>query len=158
MKRYAILCLLGSMIFGFSARAHAENLSDAITISASGMRVQSDRLRIVSQNVANADSTALVPGGDPYRRKTIFFTSKRNPKTGVETVQVKKYGLDPKPFQLLFDPTHPAADAAGYVKMPNVSTMIESQDAKEAQRSYEANLNMLDVSRNMLTRTIDILR
>lgn len=144
-------------IYGFQS-AQAENLSDAISISASGMRVQSDRLRIVSQNIANADSTGLTPGADPYRRKVLFFTPKRDRKTGIETVVVKKYDVDHSPFELQYDPTHPAANDAGYVKLPNVSTLIEAQDAKEAQRSYEANLNMIDVSRNMLSRTIDILR
>ena len=141
-----------------TSHASAETLSDAITISASGMRVQSERLRVTAQNIANSDSTGLSPNADPYRRKTIFFTSKRDPKTGAEIVTVKKYSEDPSPFPLQFDPTHPAANEAGYVKLPNVTTMLESQDAKEAQRSYEANLNMIDVSRTMLTRTIDILR
>lgn len=137
---------------------YAETLSDSIAISASGMRAQSNRLRVVSQNIANADSTALVPGGDPYRRKTLFFSTKHDPKTGAAVVNVQKYGVDPSPFQLRYDPTHPAANAAGYVKLPNVDTVIEAQDAKEAQRSYEANLNMIDVSRSMLGRTLDLLR
>lgn len=138
--------------------AGAETLSDAITISASGMRVQSNRLRVVAQNVANADSTGLSPGADPYRRKTIFFKPMYDPKTGVEIVGVSKYDVDPGEFPQRYDPTHPAANLAGYVKLPNVDSLVEAQDAKEAQRSYEANLNLIDVSRNMLTRTIDILR
>lgn len=137
---------------------YAENLSDSINISASGMRTQSARLRIAAQNIANADSTSTSPGSDPYRRKTIHLKNKRDPITGVETVRVHRYGEDRAPFKLRFDPTHPAADDAGYVKLPNVNTMIESQDAKQAQRSYEANLNMIDVSRTMMTRALDILR
>lgn len=148
---YACMILLPNQLY-------AENLSDSIAISASGMRTQSARLRISAQNIANADSTSTVPGGDPYRRKTIFFRNVRDPKTGVETVNVYKYGEDDAPFNLRFDPTHPAADDAGYVKLPNVNTMVESQDAKQAQRSYEANLNMIDVSRTMMTRALDILR
>lgn len=138
--------------------AQAADLKDSMAISASGMRAQSDRLRIVSQNIANAESTSTVPGGDPYRRKTIYFKNKKDPETGLETVKVYKYGEDKSPYLLRYEPGHPAANAEGYVKYPNVDTVIESQDAKEAQRSYEANLNMLDVSRSMVARTLDILR
>jgi flagellar basal-body rod protein FlgC len=158
MKARIMAIVFGIMLCVPGVVAHAEDLSQAMNISASGMRVQSDRLRIISQNIANADSTGLTPGADPYRRKTIFFESKRDPKTGAELVRVKKYDVDRAPFELQYEPTHPAANQAGYVKLPNVNTMIEAQDAKEAQRSYEANLNMIDVSRNMMSRTIDILR
>ncbi len=155
---YLLRSLLILGLVAIPSIADAETLSDAMGISASGMRVQSDRIRIASQNIANAQSTSLVPGGDPYRRKTIFFRNRKDPKTGVERVEVLRYGQDPKAFPLRFDPSHPAADAQGYIKLPNVETTIESQDASEAQRSYEANLNMVDLSRGMLTRTIDILR
>lgn len=142
----------------FSLDANAQSLSNAMDIAGHGMRAQSHRLQIVAQNIANAESTGISPGSDPYRRKTIFFKQIKDPKTGTELLRIKRIGTDPKPFELRYDPSHPAADSAGYVKLPNINTMIETQDAKEAQRSYEANLTVLDVSKDMVTRTIDILR
>ena len=134
-------------------------IQNALSISAMGMRAQAARLRVVSENVANADTTGLTEGADPYRRQTITFKNVMDKKLGVPVVQVDKIGQDQKtPFTLKYLPGHPAADKAGYVKMPNLNPLIELMDVKEAQRSYEANLGMIEQSRGMLARTIDLLR
>ena len=134
------------------------DLMDTLAISAAGMRVQGERLRVISENIANVDSVSEVPGGDPYRRKTITFQNALDREMGVNLVKVKKVGLDPSEFTRKYDPSNPAADKSGYVKLPNVNSLIEMNDMREAQRSYEANLKVIEVARGMLTRTIDILR
>ncbi|WP_395017870.1 flagellar basal body rod protein FlgC [Dongia sp.] len=134
------------------------DLMESLMISAAGMRVQGERLRVISENIANVDSVSEVPGGDPYRRKTITFKNALDREMGVSLVKVKKVGLDPSEFTRKYDPNNPAADQAGYVKLPNVNTLIEMNDMREAQRSYEANLKVIEVSRGMLQRTIDLLR
>jgi flagellar basal-body rod protein FlgC len=122
------------------------------------MRVQGERLRVISENIANVDSVSEVPGGDPYRRKTITFQNALDRELGANLVKVKKVGLDPSEFTRKYDPSNPAADKSGYVKLPNVNALIEMNDMREAQRSYEANLKVIEVSRGMLQRTIDLLR
>ncbi|MDQ7247305.1 flagellar basal body rod protein FlgC [Dongia sedimenti] len=134
------------------------DLMESLMISAAGMRVQGERLRVISENVANVDSVSEVPGGDPYRRKTITFQNALDRELGVNLVKVKKVGLDPSEFTRRYDPNNPAADRSGYVKLPNVNALIEMNDMREAQRSYEANLKVIEVSRGMLQRTIDLLR
>ena len=134
------------------------DLMDSLAISAAGMRVQGERLRVISENIANADSVSEVPGGDPYRRKTITFQNALDRELGANLVKVKKVGLDPSEFTRKYDPSNPAADKSGYVKLPNVNALIEMNDMREAQRSYEANLKVIEVSRGMLQRTIDLLR
>ena len=134
------------------------DLMHSLMISAAGMKVQGERLRVVAENLANADSVAEVPGGDPYRRKTISFKNQLDRELGLETVQVQKVGEDPSDFRMKYDPGNPAADAKGYVKLPNVNSLIEMTDMREAQRSYEANLKAIEVARNMLQRTIDLIR
>lgn len=134
------------------------DLMESLMISAAGMRVQGQRLRVVAENLANADSVSEVAGGDPYRRKTISFKNQLDRELGLETVQVKKVGEDPSDFRMKYDPGNPAADAKGYVKLPNVNSLIEMTDMREAQRSYEANLRAIEVARNMLQRTIDLIR
>jgi flagellar basal-body rod protein FlgC len=134
------------------------DLMESLMISAAGMRVQGERLRVISENIANVDSVSEVPGGDPYRRKTITFQNTLDREMGVDLVKVKKVGLDASEFTRKYDPNNPAADKAGYVKLPNVNSLIEMNDMREAQRSYEANLKVIEVARGMLTRTIDILR
>jgi flagellar basal-body rod protein FlgC len=134
------------------------DLMESLMISAAGMRVQGERLRVISENIANVDSVSEVPGGDPYRRKTITFQNALDREMGVDLVKVKKVGLDASEFTRKYDPNNPAADKAGYVKLPNVNSLIEMNDMREAQRSYEANLKVIEVARGMLTRTIDILR
>jgi flagellar basal-body rod protein FlgC len=134
------------------------DLMESLMISAAGMRVQGERLRVISENIANVDSVSEVPGGDPYRRKTITFQNALDRELGANLVKVKRVGLDPSEFTRKYDPSNPAADKSGYVKLPNVNALIEMNDMREAQRSYEANLKVIEVSRGMLQRTIDLLR
>jgi flagellar basal-body rod protein FlgC len=134
------------------------DLMESLMISAAGMKVQGERLRVVAENLANADSVAEVPGGDPYRRKVITFRNALDKELGLETVQVSKVGIDQSDFRVKYEPGNPAADAKGYVKLPNVNSLIEMTDMREAQRSYEANLRAIEVARNMLQRTIDLIR
>lgn len=134
------------------------DLSRAMKISAAGMKAQGSRLRIISENIANAQSTAPNPGADPYRRKVVFFDQILNKELGMDIIQVRKIDTDPRPFDLRYEPGHPAANADGYVLYPNVNPLIEMADMREAQRSYEANLNTLNSSREMLQRTLDIIR
>jgi flagellar basal-body rod protein FlgC len=134
------------------------DLMESLMISAAGMRAQGQRLRVVAENLANADSVAEVPGGDPYRRKTISFKNQLDRELGMKTVQVSKVGEDPSDFRMKYDPGNPAADGKGYVKLPNVNSLIEMSDMREAQRSYEANLKAIEVARSMLQRTIDLIR
>lgn len=134
-------------------------LFTALNISASGMKAQSTRLRIISENVANADTAAATPNEDPYRRQTITFKNRLDRANNAHMVEVKEIGKDEKkPFITKYMPDHPGADEDGYVKMPNVNTMVEMMDMREATRSYEANLGMIEQSRNMYLQTLDILR
>lgn len=134
------------------------DLVNSLHIAASGMKAQSDRLRIVSENIANADSLGTHPGDAPYRRKVLSFRNHLDRELGVDTVEVYKYGYDKSDFNKKYDPGHPAADAEGYVLTPNVNTVLEMVDMREAQRGYEANLNVIEVSKGMLQRTVDMLR
>lgn len=134
------------------------DLVDALHISAAGMKTQGSRLRVIAENMANADSLGKAPGEDPYRRQVITFKNVLDRNLGIETVRVDRVVRDPSDFELRYDPGHPAADERGYVKLPNVNSLIELADMREAQRSYEANLKVIEASRTMLTRTIDILR
>ncbi|MBF0562128.1 MAG: flagellar basal body rod protein FlgC [Alphaproteobacteria bacterium] len=127
-------------------------------IATDGMKAQATRLRVVSENLANADSLSSVAGGDPYRRKVVSFKNVLNQETGVKIVKVDTIGNDKSEFGRRHDPSHPAADAEGYVLLPNVNPLIELMDMREAQRSYEANLNVITVSRDMLKKTVDLLR
>lgn len=134
------------------------DLSDAMRVSASGMKAQSSRLRVTSENLANVESTARGPGGEPYRRKTITFEERLDRETGVGLVEIGRTGEDPSEFRMAHEPGHPAADERGYVKYPNVNAMIELMDMREAQRSYEANLNALELAKQLKQKTIDLLR
>ncbi len=133
-------------------------LTNSLYIAASGMKAQSDRLRIVSENIANTSSTGTAPGADPYRRKTISFKSELDRKMGTDMVKVSDYGEDNSNFVLKYDPSHPAANEQGYVKMPNVNPLIELVDMREARRAYEANIGVVDVSKSMLSQTVNMLR
>ncbi len=134
-------------------------LYNAITISSHGMKAQSTRVRVISENLANSDTAAARPGENPYTRKTITFKNVMDRNIDANTVEVSKIRDDTKrPYPVKYMPDHPGADAAGYVKMPNVDTIVEMTDMREAQRSYEANLGILDQSRSMVNRTIDLLR
>lgn len=130
----------------------------SLAVAASGLRAQAGRMRIISENIANADTTATRPGGDPYRRKVTSFEKTLDTEMGVETVQLGRVRRDRGAFKQQFEPGHPMADARGYIQKPNVDTMIETLDMREAQRSYEANLNVISTTRRMLARTLDILR
>jgi flagellar basal-body rod protein FlgC len=134
------------------------DLDRALRISAAGMQAQSTRLRVVAENLANRDSTGQAPGADPYRRKTVTFSNRMDRELGAETVRVRRIGTASGDFPQRYDPSHPAADARGYVRTPNVDSTIETMDMREAQRSYAANLQVLEVTRGMLTRTIEALR
>lgn len=135
------------------------DMFDAMTISAYGMRAQGERTRVIAENMANANSTALTPDGDPYSRKVITFKNELDRRYDHRVVKVEDITDDRRDdFPLKFMPDHPAANAEGYVRMPNVNTLIEVNDMREAQRSYEANLGMIEQSRNMMFRTIDMLR
>lgn len=135
-----------------------DNLVASFGIAASGMKAQTTRLRVVAENMANANSTSEVAGGDPYRRKTLVFSTELDRALKADTVEVKRIGRDMGDFKLEYDPGHPAADADGYVKLPNVNTLVEAMDMREAGRSYDANLNVMQQARSMLGRTIDMLR
>ena len=134
------------------------DLSSAMAIAAAGMRVQATRLQVTAENLANAATTGTAPGVEPFRRRTVSFAGREDRELGLELVDVRRFGLDPTPFELRHQPGHPAADAAGYVKYPNVNPLIELVDMREAQRSYEANLNALQLARGMIGRTLDLLR
>ena len=136
-----------------------DQIFNALSISASGMKAQGTRLRVISENIANSDTTGTTPGSEPYTRKSITFKNYLDKDIDAHKVKVDKITDDRrKQFDLKYMPDHPAADENGYVKMPNVSPLIEAMDMKEAQRSYEANLGMMDQSKNMYMQTIDILR
>jgi flagellar basal-body rod protein FlgC len=134
-------------------------LYSAMGISASGMRAQSSRIRIIAENIANADTAAPTPGENPYTRQRVTFKNVLDREAGVKKVEVDKVSQDKeKPYPVKYMPDHPGADENGYVKMPNVEPLIETMDMREAQRSYEANLGMIEQSRSMVFQTIDILR
>lgn len=130
----------------------------SLTIAAAGLRAQSGRMRVISENIANAESTAQQPGGDPYRRRIPTFRSELDATIGARVVALGRVNTDPSDFHTRYEPGHPAADAGGMVKYPNVNTMIEMTDMRDAQRSYDANVNVITATRRMVQRTIDILR
>ena len=136
----------------------SDSLQASLAIAGSGLEAQSARMRIVSENLANANSTGRVPGSDPYQRKTVTFDAEMDRAAGAQLVKIKEVGVDNTPFRVEYDPGHPAADKAGYVKMPNVNMMIEMADMREVNRSYEANLQVVKQVRSMLGMTIDLLR
>lgn len=134
-------------------------LYGAMSISASGMRAQSVRTRVISENIANSDTAASAPGEKPYTRQSVSFKNVLDRETGVDKVKIDKITKDArKPYPVKYMPDHPGADQNGYVRMPNVDTLVETMDMREAQRSYEANLGMIEQSRGMIMQTIDILR
>ncbi len=129
-----------------------------LAIAASGLRAQAGRMRIISENIANADSTPSAPGAEPYRRKLPTFTSELDRSMDVQLVELGKTQVDSSDFRLKYEPGHPAADQNGNVKYPNVNSIVEMADMREAQRSYEANINVVTATRRMIQRTIDILK
>lgn len=136
----------------------AGDLNQALGVSAAGMDAQTMRLRVIAENVANQDTTGSTPGADAYRRKTITFESALDKEAGVDSVRVKNIGTDQSDLPLKYDPANPAANAQGYVKLPNVNTFVEVMDMREAERSYSANLSVMQATRSMLNKTIDLLK
>ena len=134
------------------------DLQDSMMISAAGLRAQSIRMRVSAENIANQDSISSGTGDMPYRRKIVNFKTMMDRALGVETIQVDKVTFDRSDFGQRYDPGHPAADASGYITTSNVNGMIEAMDMRQAQRTYEANLNAIETSKNMLLRTIEILK
>lgn len=135
------------------------DLYASLKISASGMQAQSQRVRVIAENIANASTGPTKLGDNPYTRKNITFKNELDRADSVNLVSVDKIAADTKqPYVMKYMPEHPAADAKGYVKMPNIDPIIETMDMREAQRTYEANLGMLDQSRTMMSQTIDLLR
>ncbi|MEO0384107.1 MAG: flagellar basal body rod protein FlgC [Pseudomonadota bacterium] len=130
----------------------------SLVTAASGLQAQSGRMRIIAENIANADSTAQTPEGDPYRRQIPTFRASLDRETESRTVELGPVRPDRGEFRLRFDPSHPAANDEGYVAMPNVNRLVEAMDMRNAQRSYEANLNVVQSTRQMISRTLDILR
>lgn len=133
-------------------------LDKSLSVAFAGMSAQSERLKVISENIANADSTAKTPDADPYKRKVISFEDELDKSLGVDTVKVSGVTQVDGGFGRAYEPGNPAADANGYVKTPNVNTITEMMDMREAQRSYDANLNVIDAAKSMLSRTIDLLR
>jgi flagellar basal-body rod protein FlgC len=129
-----------------------------LMISSSGLKVQNGRMRVIAENMANADSVANTPGGDPYRRKIPTIQSKFDKELGAAVVEMGKVAPDQSDFESRYEPGSPAADANGMVKYPNVQPLTEMVDMQSAQRTYEANLNVVTTTRTMMQRTIDILR
>lgn len=134
------------------------DMFSSLKISGAGMRVQNERVRVIAQNIANADTAPTKPGEKPYTRQTISFKERMDKAAGERLVSVDDISTDKSEFQLKYMPGHPAADKDGYVQMPNVSTLVETMDMREASKTYEANLGMFTQTRDMMNRTIDIIR
>jgi len=135
-----------------------DSLQKAIEIASQGNNIQSERLKIVAENIANELSTSDIPGGAPYRRKIMFVENKYDKHKKTYLLRVKKYDEDKSDFDFKYEPSHPAADINGYVKMPNIKREIERADASEAQRAYEANLEVIATSRAMMQKNLDVIR
>jgi flagellar basal-body rod protein FlgC len=134
------------------------DFNSSLKIAATGMHAQTARMRVIAENIANADSAGKAPGEEPYRRRIPTFQAEYDAQVGGRVVEIGQLAYDMSDFSSRFEPGHPAADANGYVQYPNVNTLIETVDMRQAQRSYEANLNVVTVTRQMLGRTLDILR
>lgn len=134
------------------------DFNTSLRIAATGMHAQTARMRVIAENIANADSAGKAPGDEPYRRRIPTFQAHFDQEVGGQVVEIGRLAFDQSDFTSRYEPGHPAADASGYVQYPNVNTLIEAMDMRQAQRSYEANLNVVTVSRQMLGRTLDILR
>ncbi|MEM1401183.1 MAG: flagellar basal body rod protein FlgC [Pseudomonadota bacterium] len=134
------------------------DLFSAMRISADGMRAQGTRLRVISENLSNAESTGQTPEDLPYRRRVVTFKNMLDRSLGGETVRIGSIKEDPTEFTRQYQPGHPSADEEGYVLFPNVNSLVEMMDMRQAQRSYEANLNVIESARSMLSRTLDLLR
>lgn len=136
----------------------ADPMVVSMKVAASGLEAQSRRMLVVSENLANASSTGKTPGAEPYTRKTVSFESALDDASGANLVQVDRVDTDKKPYRIEYDPSHPAADADGNVKLPNVDMLVELADMRESNRSYEANLQVIKQARSLVSMTIDLLR
>jgi flagellar basal-body rod protein FlgC len=134
------------------------DLVKAMAMAAKGMKAQGVRMKVISENLANADTTPSAPGQDPYRRQVVTFKNELDRSEGVRNVEVDRIEADKSDFLIKYAPNHPAADEMGYIRTPNVNTLVEMMDMREAQRSYEANLGVIEMSRAMLMRMVDLLR
>jgi flagellar basal-body rod protein FlgC len=130
----------------------------AIKVAGSGIEAQSRRMLVVSENLANAHSTGTTPGADPYTRKVVSFVSELDSASDARLVKIDRVEVDRAPFRVEHDPQHPAADENGFVKLPNVDMVVELADMREANRSYEANLQVIKQARSLISMTIDLLR
>lgn len=153
MKYFLFIFLLSSPCFSSEG-----GVMDAMEISAAGMKVQTKRLSVIAQNIANAESIALSPNEQTYRRQVVSIGMSYRNTRGVEVPTIMKIDRDKSPLKVKFDPTHPAANAQGYILVPNVDKTLEIMDAREAERSYEANLNMMKISKNIASQTLELLR
>jgi flagellar basal-body rod protein FlgC len=133
-------------------------LSASLKISGSGIRAQSTRLKIISENIANSNSTGSTPGADPFARKTVTFENEMSRAEGTNLTRVKRIGVDSATFRLEHNPGHPAADENGHVKMPNVDILVETADMRDATRAYEANLQIVKQARDLVSMTLDLLK
>lgn len=155
-KKFFLLVAVSCLLLPTSSNAGAFN--QALETSASGMKAQSARIKVITENIANSDTTGLSPDQDPYRRKTVFFEQQPDKKTGANVVKIKKIGVDNSEFKTVYQPNHPAANADGYVKYPNVDKMLEAMDLREAQRNYEANVSAITITKGMMDRSLDLMR
>lgn len=155
LKAWLVIALLGNCA---SAFALDDNLKQSVEIAAHGSKFQSERIKIAAENMANEDSTGVTPGADPYRRKIVFAKNKYDKNLKTNVVVTHKVDTDKSDFILKYDPTHPAADNEGYVKYPNVNRLIERADASEAQRGYEANLSIIEMSNSLMQKTVEAIR
>jgi len=133
-------------------------ITDTLFVAGAGMEAQGNRLRVVAENLANVDSTGNTPGAAPYQRKIITFRNVLDQELGINKIGTAGYGVDTVPFKKKYAPGHPAADAQGYVLYPNVDSVVELVDMHEAQRNYEANLNVIDVSKSMISQAINLMK
>jgi flagellar basal-body rod protein FlgC len=152
--------LIAIFIAIYSPKAYAikDDLMKTVAIAGSGSKFQAERIKVAAENIANEYSTAANPGGDPYRRKVIFPSNTYNPKIDNKLLITKKVGFDKSNFILKYEPNHPASNPQGYVKYPNVNKDIERADAAEAQRSYEANISVIEMSNSMMQKTMEAIR
>jgi flagellar basal-body rod protein FlgC len=133
-------------------------LGSVSSIAASGLRAQSERLRVVSENIANSNSTSSTPNGEPYRRKVVTFSTVNNLDSNLALVEIERISRDYGELQRRYEPSHPAADKNGFIKIPNVNPIIEMSNMREAARSYEANMNMLESASKMKNELINLLK
>ena len=155
-KNLSLVMLL--IVIPFGALGFEDPFLKSIEISSHGAKFQSERVKIAAENLANEDSVSSIPGGDPYRRKVVYAKNQYDRKLDTRVLKVKKYGHDKSDFKIKYDPYHPAADANGYVKLPNVDKIIEKADADEAQRSFEADIGMIEISKQMINKTMEVMR